>query len=138
MDNTGYWITLRGATCISDAVFLNFLLSQVIWQEDFEQRKLKTFYDAIFPIFQNPCNQSFSAAATWVEMFSSLSWATRKRMPQALALSLSFKMSIFDKEKTLKLRDSASSLHWLSSSIFICSLFVPHSDISSYLHYMTF
>ena len=35
------------------------------------------------------------------------------------------------------LRNSASSFHWLSSSIFSC-LSVPHSDISSYLHYMMF
>ena len=39
---------------------------------------------------------------------------------------------------SLLLRDSASSFHWLSSSIFSCRLVVPHSDISSYLHYMMF
>ena len=36
------------------------------------------------------------------------------------------------------LRNSASSIHWLSSSIFTCLSFVPHSDISSYLHYTMF
>ena len=38
-----------------------------------------------------------------------------------------------------KLRNSAPSFHWLSSSIFSClSSSVPHSDISSYLDYMMF
>ena len=36
------------------------------------------------------------------------------------------------------LRNSAYSIHWLSSSIFTCLSFVPHSDISSYLHYTMF
>ena len=41
-----------------------------------------------------------------------------------------------------KLRDSASSFHWLSSSIFSCSFVVVClsriGDISSHLHYMMF
>ena len=36
------------------------------------------------------------------------------------------------------LQNSASSFHWLSSSIFSCSSFVPHCNTSSYLHYMMF
>ena len=42
--------------------------------------------------------------------------------------------------KYQELQNSASSIHWLSSSIFnVCSLpFVPHSNISTYLHYMMF
>ena len=37
------------------------------------------------------------------------------------------------------MRNSASSFHWLSSSIFSCSfVVVPHCNISSYLHYMMF
>ena len=38
----------------------------------------------------------------------------------------------------VKLRDSASSFHCLSSSIFTCLFVVTHSDISSHLDYMMF
>ena len=39
--------------------------------------------------------------------------------------------------QTQFLRNSASSIHWLSSSIFTCSSsFVSHTNISSYLHNM--
>ena len=44
-----------------------------------------------------------------------------------------------DLEKDFSLRDSASSFHWLSSSIFSCSLLSSRiGDISSHLHNMMF
>ena len=45
---------------------------------------------------------------------------------------------LFIDSHTSILRNSASSFHWLSSSIFSCSLSVPHCNTSSYLHYMMF